>query len=211
MKEYHKIDTIFSRDMQGTKKLILGKYRDPVVEYLKDNKWVFTEKIDGTNIRIYWDGHKITIGGRTENAQIPAHLFEHLQATFLTPETEQVFEEKFGETEVYLFGEGYGEKIQSGGDYGKIGFVLFDVIVDGWYLEHGNIIEIAKTFGIPSVPIIIEGTIDEAVRHIQSNPQSIFAENPRDMEGVVGTPVVRVFGSKNKRIIVKIKTKEFIV
>ena len=57
MKEYHKIETIFERDMDGNKKLIEGKFRNPLVEYLKDNEWVFTEKIDGTNIRVFWDGH----------------------------------------------------------------------------------------------------------------------------------------------------------
>lgn len=27
-------------------------------DYLKDNTWIFTEKVDGTNIRIMWDGGK---------------------------------------------------------------------------------------------------------------------------------------------------------
>ena len=56
------------------KKLIEGKFRNPVVEFLKDNQWNFTEKIDGTNIRVHWDGHKVMFGGRTDNAQIPTSL-----------------------------------------------------------------------------------------------------------------------------------------
>ena len=35
---------------EKTKKLVEGKYRDEAIEYLKDNQWQFTEKIDGTNI-----------------------------------------------------------------------------------------------------------------------------------------------------------------
>ena len=35
MKEYHKIETIFERD-EKTKKLIMGKYRNPTIEFLKD-------------------------------------------------------------------------------------------------------------------------------------------------------------------------------
>jgi hypothetical protein len=38
MKEYHKIETLFERDMEGTKKLIKGKFRNECVEYLKDKR-----------------------------------------------------------------------------------------------------------------------------------------------------------------------------
>jgi hypothetical protein len=72
MRKYDKIETIFSRDMTGTKKLIPGVFRDPTVEFLRVNKWIWTEKVDGTNIRVYWDGHTVSFGGRTDNATIPA-------------------------------------------------------------------------------------------------------------------------------------------
>ena len=53
MKEYHKIQSVFKRDIANGK-IIEGKYSLPEFEYLKDNQWVFTEKVDGTNIRIIW-------------------------------------------------------------------------------------------------------------------------------------------------------------
>lgn len=59
MVEYNKIETVFNRDTTGTKKLIRGNWRNEAVEYLKDSKWQFTEKFDGTNIRVIWDGHYI--------------------------------------------------------------------------------------------------------------------------------------------------------
>ena len=37
---------------KGDRKFILGEWTTPELKYLKDNQWVFTEKIDGTNIRI---------------------------------------------------------------------------------------------------------------------------------------------------------------
>ena len=132
MKEYNKIETVFERNMDGSKKLIEGKFRNETVEFLANNKWAFTEKINGTNTRIYWDGHKITFGGRTESSQIPAHLVNKLSEMFLNNETEELFEQKFGEREVILFGEGYGIKIQNGGAYrSDVGFILFDVMVNG--------------------------------------------------------------------------------
>lgn len=40
---YHKIDTVFNRDMEGTKKLIEGNYRNPVIDFCKDLDWVWTD------------------------------------------------------------------------------------------------------------------------------------------------------------------------
>ena len=52
MKEYHKIQTIFKRDPENKfKTLIYGEFSLPEFEYLKNNTWIFTEKVDGTNIR----------------------------------------------------------------------------------------------------------------------------------------------------------------
>lgn len=53
MIQYPKIEAIFQRDMEGTKRMIQGKFRNKAVEYLAENRWIFTEKIDGTNIRIH--------------------------------------------------------------------------------------------------------------------------------------------------------------
>lgn len=54
MVKYHKIETVFKRDEEGSKKLIPGKFRSEAIEFLADNEWCFTEKIDGTNIRVHW-------------------------------------------------------------------------------------------------------------------------------------------------------------
>ena len=166
MNEYTKIETIFERDTEGTKKLIEGKFRNETVEYLKDNQWVCTEKIDGTNIGIVWDGHKVSYQGRTERAQIPAHLMNKLIEMFGGTVNEELFEQKFGETQVILFGEGYGAKIQKGGNYrSDVSFILFDVYLSerNLWLKRDAIEDIAQTFGIDVVPIIMEGTLDKAV------------------------------------------------
>ena len=57
MREYHKITTVFDRDPENKfKTLIDGQFSKPEFEYLANNEWDFTEKVDGTNIRIIWDG-----------------------------------------------------------------------------------------------------------------------------------------------------------
>jgi hypothetical protein len=209
MREYNKIDTIYERDINGTKKLIEGKFRSEAVAFLANNEWEFTEKIDGTNIRIYWDGHKISFGGRTERASIPSHLVNKLNEIFLNEETEQLFEQKFGEMEVILFGEGYGAKIQGvGGKYrSDVGFILFDVLIGENYQSRESVEDIAKAFGLEIVPIVLRGTIQEAVDFIKTKPNSTIGTAP--MEGVVGRPKVELRDRCDHRLIVKIKCRDF--
>ena len=208
MIEYNKIDTLYKRDMEGTKKLLEGEFRNPAVEFLKDNIWQFTEKVDGTNIRVYWDGHKVQFGGRTERAQIPANLVNYLNNTFGTSEAEQIFEEKFGETEVILFGEGYGPKIQNGGLYrSDVSFIMFDVMISNNYQPRESVEDIAKAFGIDVVPIIFEGTIQEGVDFVKGHPDSTMGT--AKMEGLVGRPKVEMRDRCGKRVIVKIKWEDF--
>lgn len=207
LKEYHKIETLFERD-EKTKKLVEGKYRNEAIKYLKDNKWQFTEKIDGTNIRIYWDGNKVSFFGRTDRAQIPVELTNRLIKLFGGEINEQLFEQKFGETEVILFGEGYGERIQNGGLYRKgQDFILFDVMIADNYQPRESVEDIAKYFGIDIVPIILEGTLQESVNYVKSKPKSSIGI--ADSEGVVGRPVIELQDRCGKRIIVKIKVRDF--
>lgn len=208
MKEYNKIETVYERDVNGTKKLIEGKYRNETVEFLANNKWTFTEKIDGTNIRIHWDGHKIEFGGRTERAQIPSHLVNKLSEMFLNVETEELFEQKFGEREVILFGEGYGIKIQNGGAYrSDVGFILFDVMIGDNYQSRESVEDIARCFNLEIVPIIMYGSIQEAVDFVKTKPNSTIGT--AKMEGLVGLPSVEMRDRCGNRIIVKIKVCDF--
>ena len=208
MIEYNKIDTVYERDVNGTKRLIEGQFRSEAVRYLAGNMWDFTEKIDGTNIRVHWDGHKITFGGRTERAQIPTHLINKLTDIFLTNEVEELFEQKFGEHEVILFGEGYGAKIQNGGLYrSDVGFILFDVMINGNYQPRASVEDVAACFGLEIVPIVLRGTIEDGVRLVKAHPRSTIGTAP--MEGVVGRPAVEMCDRCGKRVIVKIKACDF--
>ena len=114
MEEYHKINSIYKRDM--TKKnapFIIGEYSEPEFDYLKDNRWEFSEKIDGTNIRIMLNGEDVVFGGRTDNAQIPAHLYARLSELFLTMEKKKLLHECLENWKgICLYGEGFGYKIQ---------------------------------------------------------------------------------------------------
>ena len=74
----------------------------------------------------------VRFGGRTDNAQIPGHLLERLNQLFNKENLAQAFYiEPDIEQTIILYGEGYGTKIQKGGNYIKDGvdFILFDVKV----------------------------------------------------------------------------------
>lgn len=207
LKEYHKIDGLYKRELE-TKKLLQGEYRNEAVSYLKDNTWIFTEKIDGTNIRIHWDGHRVTIAGRTDKSNIPSHLMERLENLFLGEANEQVFEEHFEEKDVTLYGEGYGPKIQNGGNYRQnVDFILFDVEVNDVFLTRDNVEEVAKYFGIDVVPIVFVGTIPQAEKYVSQRPSSFFGKAM--MEGLVGRPQIELSDRNGKRVIVKIKVSDF--
>lgn len=208
MRTYEKIETVFCRDTDGTKRLILNNFRNPTIAYLKDAVWVFTEKIDGTNIRVHWDGHKVEFGGRSDKAQIPAHLLDKLNELFGTIEAEELFEQTWGNKEVILFGEGYGPKIQSGGAYrDDVSFILVDVLFGDNYQEREWVEKTAQMFGIDVVPIVLVGSIKDGVNYVMTHPKSTMGTAM--MEGVVGRPMVELRDRRGERIIVKIKWDDF--
>lgn len=210
MTEYTKIENIYERAVDGTKKLIEGKFRNETVEFLKDNKWIGSEKMDGMNISISWDGHKVKYHGRTERAQIPSHFMNKLIDMFGYDSNEELFEQKFGEMPVILFGEGYGAKIQNGGNYrSDVSFILFDVYLpeQNIWLKRDAIEDIAKTFGIDVVPIVYEGNLAGAVEFVKRKPKSTIGT--ADMEGIVCKPAVDMLDRMGRRLIVKIKARDF--
>ena len=208
MRKYEKIETLFARDMEGTKKLQRGVFRDPTVEYLQFAEWDWTEKIDGTNIRVYWDVHTVTFGGRTDNAQIPADLVTKLNELFGGETNAQIFEQAFGDKEVILFGEGYGRKIQKVGSAyiaDGVDFILFDVLIGGNYQPREWVEKTAEMFGIKVVPIVGHGNLWNAVAYVCGYPLSVIANGRCAMEGIVCRPTVELRDRCGNRVIVKIK------
>jgi len=207
MDEYHKIQTVYKRDPQTKfRTLMKGEYSLPEFEYLQRNSWSFSEKIDGTNIRIIFDGEKITFGGKTDNAQIPAILFGRLAERFY-PLTDQ-FKEYFPDG-VCFYGEGYGAKIQKAGSQycSKQDFVLFDIKIGDWWLFRPNLESIAKDFSLDVVPIIGFGTLDDMVEMAAMGFSSKWGDFKA--EGIVARPEVELKTRSGHRIICKIKYKDF--
>ena len=209
--KYHKIQTMFHRDPNTNyKTLILDQYSRPEFEYLADSEWLFTEKINGTNIRVIWKDGQLTFGGRTDNAQIPSLLVNKLNERF-TPESFGIFDEG---ADVVLYGEGYGAKIQKGGgNYISDGvdFILFDVLVGDVWLERDNVEDIANKLSVFCVPVIGYGTLRDAIGIVHNGFLSQAANNPDHVaEGLVIRPMVGMSDRLGRRIITKLKAKDFV-
>lgn len=209
MKTYHKIQSVFKRDpVTNNKNFLIGEYSLPEFEFLKDNVWVFTEKVNGTNIRVMWDGNDVTFGGKTDNAQIPSKLIEQLNGLFYRIDRKQKLEEIFSDGEVCLYGEGYGAGIQSGGNYKAIqDFVLFDVKIGDWWLKREDVEDVAKKLDLDIVPILGEGTLEEMVQCAKVGIASTWGSF--QAEGIVARPKVELKTRSGDRIITKIKCKDF--
>lgn len=224
--KYPKIQTLFNRDEKF--KVVEGDYRLPEFENIK--KWYVTEKIDGTNVRVrlfpklskgeWIGGYHVHFSGRTDKAQLHPNLMKHLEDTFTSEKLDPVFPEF--STNITLFGEGYGPKIQKGENYRKnISFRLFDVyIVDGhnllggWWLEPENVLEIATKLGISIVPLLGLFSTDYAVKYVKTRFSSDVAREEDGtpdylMEGIVARTKPLMFTRRGERIIWKLKVKDF--
>jgi hypothetical protein len=207
LKPYHKIHTVFKRDPATKHKTLLtGEYSRPEFEYLECNFWIFTEKVDGTNIRVMsLPSGDVVFGGKTNNAQLPAKLVKRLSELF-PPHSK--LHEQFPDG-ACLYGEGYGAGIQKGGgNYSPTQeFVLFDARVGDWWLTQESVESIAVALEIQAVPIISKGTLADARRLVKGGFQSCWGDFRA--EGIVMRPSVELFGRNGERIIAKLKCKDF--
>jgi hypothetical protein len=214
MEKYHKIQTVFMRDPETRfKKLLMGQYSIPEFEYLKDNAWIFTEKVDGTNVRVLLGIDTVDFKGKDDNSMLHPGLLKALQKMFPFDLLDSVFtdreDEEGGWSDVCLYGEGYGAKIQKGGgNYCKDqSFVLFDVRVGNWWLRRDDVLDVARKLDILCVPEIGRGTLADMIDKVCGGIQSRWGDFPA--EGIVARPEVELFARNGDRIITKLKHKDF--
>jgi hypothetical protein len=215
--EYHKIETLYERD-EATFKVKPGVLKNRTYSLLKS--WHWTEKVDGTNIRVIWrpaiDGgpdvpgrpESLTFGGKTDNAQIHADLIKWLYENIKAEKLREVFPSD----DVVIYGEGYGAGIQKGGgDYSPVKkLIVFDVRVGIWWLSYENVCDVAQKLGLDVVPDFGEMTLEDATEFVRKGFKSRCAINvAKEAEGLVGRPAENLFDKKMARLIVKLKTKDF--
>lgn len=196
------------------------------IEVTKSKVW--DDPVEGS--RVEGVSFTVRIAGKTDNAQIPKNLLKHMQEKYTDDKILDAFglkrfipveewaEHKWNSYEdipnIYtIYGEGYGEGIQSGGWYIKGGneFIVFDVKVNDIYLKTDARDEIAQKLGAPIVPLIGYFTIDEAIDFVRKGFRSQVAEHPevKMAEGLVLRTDLGLRNRMGKRLIVKVKYEDF--
>jgi len=218
--KYHKINAPYKRwrkDLHDESMLPEGvkwnqfktdEFSMQEFEYLFDNDWVWTEKLDGTNIRLYLERVnniiELTIKGRTDEAIIPKDLNEWILTWF---DTNHDAIDKAVSESMIIYGEGVGAKIQKGGLFGEQHFKMFDVLIGKTYLELHNVQQIAGAIGLDTVDCWYVGSMRDAIELVRKKPTSAFGDFI--IEGLIGKPTINILDRQGQRIITKVKVKDF--
>lgn len=231
---YSKIETLYERNTERREDglrpgALLPELtlKNPLYGAIKE--WVFTEKIDGTNMRVEWSpAHsdidqnnpsqsvdwpdRLVIGGKTDKEKIHGALMARMQSLFPIDKVKEVFPDK----PVTFYGEGYGAGIQKiGGSYRTDkDFILFDIfmhdadnLMGGWWLSDENMRNVAGKLGIEAVPFVGVWSLEEAADYVRKGFKSKLGI--ADAEGLVGRTVGTLFDCRGHRLITKLKTVDF--
>jgi hypothetical protein len=216
---YHKIQNPFKMDPETRTRSEEFGWTSDEFRFLRRNEWRLSEKIDGTNVRIMWDGAHITFNGKTDGAQMPGGLVQFLQGMFGTPEMLERFSVTFGTQPITIYGEGFGGKIQGGSKYSPTSiFAAFDVRIEEYWLKHPDFVASCESLGIPRVPVLLKPfdggeiwTLDEAIDYARKGFSSNYARGELYVpaEGVIAKPTTELRTRLGERIVIKIKTLDF--
>jgi tRNA-binding EMAP/Myf-like protein len=95
---------------------------------------------------------------------------------------------KFAPGEV-VYGEIYGDGIQKNYNYGctpgEHKFVVFDLMRNGEYIDHAEVVHWANERGLDVVPTLYEGPYNEAVSKALTKGNSVMVPSQKVREGVV--------------------------
>lgn len=217
-REYPKLETLYNRGADFN--VIPGQLR--CAEFGNVRNWLVTEKVDGecTRVALHADG-SVEFGGRTDRANMPATTLAYLHVTFPADNVQGAFGQEADGTwpEVILFGEMYGEKIQSGGWYRKgIAFRLFDVLVGPWWLDWLDAYDVADKLGISTVPHLgycadLPDSEDMLAVMLGRQGSALAMQDGGDSlheaEGIVARANPMLYDKFGKRLIWKLKLRDF--
>lgn len=200
-------------------------------------KWEATEKVDGecTSIHLIPNicgahgtgngqefdyDYVVEVHGKTENANMRPDEVALLQSIGDVEKLLETFTwtDKDGndhkpEEECIIFGETYGKGMQKpGGRYCKdhLKFICFDIKIGNVWLKRDAVIDICDKLNIDVVPYLGDMTLDEAIEMVKKGFPSEVAEDPTlEAEGIVLRAPLGLLDRMGRRIITKVKTKDF--
>jgi len=166
------------------------------------------EKIHGTSAHVRFKDGEVAFFSGGEKHDKFVDLFDK---EFLTEKFTELFD-----CDVVIYGEAYGGKCQGmSATYGKeLKFIVFDVKVDGIWLDVPNAEDVAKKLGLEFVAY---EKIPTELKYIDAERDKMSSQAIRNglgydklREGVVLRPLIELIKSNGKRVISKHKRDEFI-
>ncbi len=171
---------------------------------------VITEKIHGSNSRVGIIEDELMAGShslrrrRPENDMFESNLYWYPLS--LPPVRSLLENLATKHKQVILFGEIYGSKIQSL-DYGHkdtMGYLAFDILVDGHYLDWPDFADLCAQYNIDTVPVVasIPFNLDTIKKYSEGNTL-LMDNNAHIREGVVVKPLQERSDPKLGRVVLK--------
>lgn len=179
--------------------------------FAEGDKVVITEKIHGTNFRAGYVPTKANTLWKkilkffrvlpeyefvygSHNVQLQDNPRPVYYSTDVYTETVNKYDLKsmLLEGEV-IYGEVYGGTIQKGYHYGcdkdERKLVVFDLMVDGEYVEHARMESRCAFMKLPTVPVLFKGGFSASHAKLLSTGDSVLAPTQKVREGIVIKPV----------------------
>lgn len=210
---YPKINTLWKRDAKN--RIIVWDFARDEFADLIDASFVWTEKIDGTNTRFYWNGETVTIGGRTDNANWNPRVLAELEKIAQPG----IFKGIYGAKHVVLYGEAFGAGIQKGGGYSEnVLFRPFDVRFgteeginsNSPFAGRAKVIQIAHALGVEPVEVLSFDTLGDAWKKMETRYYTSTYPG-HELEGIVGRPVTPFYIANHESltpVLVKMKYRD---
>ena len=183
-----------------------------------------TEKIHGTNSRIGYirteDGYVRMAGSHKTNRKEYDAASNHSLYWRPFQQIESIFPMLValsnGVHDVVIFGELFGPGIQDM-DYGivpgEVGYQVFDITIDGQYIDWDDLQVACEKYGVPTVPLLYRGPFSKQVLDLYTDgPTTLGSVRSKftGREGVVVTPLHETFNELLGRLILKNKSADYL-
>lgn len=197
-----KTKTLFQRDDKF--KVIPGYLTD--VRYGLINKWLLTEKMDGTSVILSTKNRGYSFHGRTAKSQFTPAMQQFLDYEAQSA-ANNLYHSMVDEADIYA--ELYGEGIQ-GNPHGVDGMHLrvFDVRIGGFWLDYENMCDVAEKAGLRTVRYMGICDIPTAVDFVRSRQIGTIGRTDY-VEGVVARTALNLYDNQGNRLTWKLKRKDF--
>lgn len=197
---------------EHSKLVDINKPKRDIKPYMTDDMtWTVSEKLNGINTRIIWDGYSIEVKGRNDKTELQGGQLD-LQGDLIASQMDNgnfMFDELFGTKKVTIFGEVIGTKIQ-GNPYklGETQFKVFDILINDVWVSPEGITKIAEDLNMSTVMHYTVRGWD----NVMTNFIEIWKNCRKKkfyFEGLVAYPAHQPLTKKGERVITKIKVKDF--